>query len=366
MSEKIRNIVVVCTAVCFLTGFFIGCLVKPQDEISLSERRQLAQFPQVGGKEIISGKFMKEFEKYASDQFPLREEFRQVYGAVSTELLRQSDMDGLYLMGDMAIAKEYPLREKSLQHGVEIFQNIYDRCLKEQGGEIYLSLIPDKNYFLREDQRVLSMDYDYFFESIKNALPQMTYLDITPYLELEDYYRTDPHWRQEKIVDVAQYLAEQMGTAVSGDYDVKEVDSLFYGSYVGRAARKMEGEKMYYLTNEKLENCQVYDHQNDREMEMYDQKKAKGRDPYEMYLSGSLSYVTIENPEVTEEKELIIFRDSFGSGIAPLLAEGYSKITLLDVRYISSYTLSSLVDFSDSDVLFLYSTSVLNHSETLK
>ena len=160
MSEKIRNIVVVCTAVCFLTGFFIGCLVKPQDEISLSERRQLAQFPQVGGKEIISGKFMKEFEKYASDQFPLREEFRQVYGTVSTEILRQSDMDGLYLMEDMAIAKEYPLREKSLQHAVDIFQNIYDRYLKEKGGEIYLSLIPDKNYFLREDQRVLSMDYD--------------------------------------------------------------------------------------------------------------------------------------------------------------------------------------------------------------
>ena len=71
MSEKIRNILIVCTAVCFLAGFFIGCLVKPQDEISLSERRQLAQFPQVGGKEIISGKFMKEFG-YASDQFPLR------------------------------------------------------------------------------------------------------------------------------------------------------------------------------------------------------------------------------------------------------------------------------------------------------
>lgn len=133
MSEKIRNIVIVCTAVCFLAGFFIGCLVKPQDEISLSERRQLAQFPQVGGKEIISGKFMKEFEKYASDQFPLREEFRQVYGTVSTGILRQSDMDGLYLMEDMAIAKEYPLREKSLQHAADIFQNIYDRYLKEIG-----------------------------------------------------------------------------------------------------------------------------------------------------------------------------------------------------------------------------------------
>ena len=49
-----------------------------------------------------------------------------------------------------------------------------------------------------------------------------------------------------------------------------------------------------------------------------------------------------------------------------LLATGYQKITLLDVRYLSSYSLPSLIDFKNQDVLFLYSTSVLNHSETLK
>ena len=99
---------------------------------------------------------------------------------------------------------------------------------------------------------------------------------------------------------------------------------------------------------------------------MYDFIKGDGKDPYELFLSGSLSYITIENPAVQTDRELVIFRDSFGSAIAPLLATGYQKITLLDVRYLSSYSLPSLIDFKNQDVLFLYSTSVLNHSETLK
>ena len=66
---------------------------------------------------------------------------------------------------------------------------------------------------------------------------------------------------------------------------------------------------------------------------MYDKELARGRDPYEMFLSGSQSVITIENPNATSEKELVILRDSFGSSIAPLFVESYSKITLLDARY---------------------------------
>ena len=63
------------------------------------------------------------------------------------------------------------------------------------------------------------------------------------------------------------------------------------------------------------------------------------------------------------KKELILFRDSFGSSIAPLLAEGYSKVTLVDIRYIRWERLEQFVDFKDKDVLFLYSTALLNHNE---
>ena len=66
------------------------------------------------------------------------------------------------------------------------------------------------------------------------------------------------------------------------------------------------------------------------------------------------------------DKELIIFRDSFGSSIAPLLIDGYSKITLVDIRYLHPNILESYIEFDSQDVLFLYSTSVLNNSETIK
>ena len=85
----------------------------------------------------------------------------------------------------------------------------------------------------------------------------------------------------------------------------------------------------------------------------------------EMFLSGPLSLVTIENPKCTSGKELIIFRDSFASSIAPLLAEGYTKITLADIRYLRSDFLDRFIAFKDQDVLFLYSTLVLNNSKSL-
>ena len=76
--------------------------------------------------------------------------------------------------------------------------------------------------------------------------------------------------------------------------------------------------------------------------------------------------VNIRNPKNPDGKRLIIFRDSFGSSIAPLLAEGYSEIVLVDLRYINSEILGEYVDFENADVLFLYSTILLNNSLAMK
>ena len=99
---------------------------------------------------------------------------------------------------------------------------------------------------------------------------------------------------------------------------------------------------------------------------VYDMEKAAGKDPYEMFLSGSVSLLTIENPSAKTDKELVIFRDSFASSLAPLLIDGYAKITLVDIRYLPSARLGSFVTFDKQDVLLLYSVPVLNNSETIK
>ena len=99
---------------------------------------------------------------------------------------------------------------------------------------------------------------------------------------------------------------------------------------------------------------------------VYTVDKFSNVDPYDVFTAGAQSYITIENPNSKSNKHLILFRDSFGSSLIPLLAEGYKSIVLVDIRYIQSDFLSNFVDFTGKDVLFLYSSVVLNNSETFK
>ena len=109
-----------------------------------------------------------------------------------------------------------------------------------------------------------------------------------------------------------------------------------------------------------MNNCIVYDVEKNKYLKIYEESKTQ--DKYDIFLSGAKPIITVINPNAKENKELILFRDSFGSSLAPLLIENYSKITLVDIRYISSSILDKYIDFEKQDVLFLYSTLVLNQN----
>ena len=356
--------VLVCVMTLCVTGMFLFLVLSQDQDVSVSERRKLEQFPTISLESITSGRFMDKFESYATDQVPGRDDWRFLKAKIVQKVFGQLD-NNLYYKEEGHISKiEYPLNEDSVLRATKIFNRIYEENLKEQNCRVYYSVIPDKNYFLGEGH--LQMDYNRLSTIMKNELAKMTYIDIIDVLDEDDYYYTDTHWKQENLIDVAEKLAGEMGNDLSAKYETRKLETPFYGVYFGQSALRVQPDTICYLTNNTLENCRVYDYQNEKEISVYDMEKAEGKDPYEMFLSGSLSLITISNPMAENQKELVMFRDSFGSSIAPLLVEGYSKITLVDIRYLSSAYMKSLVDFENADVLFLYSTSVLNHSETLK
>lgn len=366
MSEKLKNILVICMTGLFLFGFAAWSILKPVDRESVSERRELAQFPEFGYQSVLTGEFMTDFEKYTLDQFPMRDRFRTIKAITVFYFLNQKDNNDIYVKDGYASKLEYPLHLDSIEHAAKRFSFVYEKYIAGSSGKTYLSVIPDKNYFLAEQNGYPSMDYEKLISELKEGMKFAEYIDITHLLKLSDYYATDTHWRQEEILDVAEYIAEKMGVSLSAEYTKNEVEVPFYGVYYGQSALPLPADKLYYLENDVLKKYRVYDYETNMEIPVYDLEKLKGNDLYEMFLSGSKSLLTIENPDAGTDKELIIFRDSFGSSIAPLLAEGYAKITLVDIRYISPNLLDRFIEFGNQDVLFLYSASVLNNSVTIK
>jgi hypothetical protein len=195
----------------------------------------------------------------------------------------------------------------------------------------------------------------------------MEYSNIKDSLEVDDFNSSDTHWRQEEIVKIAELLVNGMGGSYSSTFEKNELDVDFYGVYAGRSPKPLDPETIYYLTNANLENVKVTDWENGgKEISLYDMEKAHGKDAYDMFLSGELSKVTIENPNAKTDRELVVFRDSYGRSILPLMVEDYAKITIIDIRYQIPQILLMGVNFENADVLFLYSTLILNNSSELK
>ena len=366
MLIKLKNISIVVMTAVFLFGFFLWGILKSTDEESVSERRPLATFPAISSDSVFSGTFMTDFEKYTLDQFPMRDSFRSVKAVTALYVFRQKDNNDIYIKDGFASKLDYPLNADSIEYAAERFKFVYDTYMADKDMKIYLSVIPDKNYFMAEQSGYPSIAYEKLISDLREHTDFAKYIGITQLLELSDYYRTDTHWRQEKITDVAQYLAAEMGVALTAKYTENKVDTPFYGVYYGQSGLPLPSDDLYYLDNDVLKECKVYDFETSAYISVYDLEKTQGNDPYEMFLSGSKSLLIIENPNAGTDKELIVFRDSFGSSIAPLLAEGYAKITLVDIRYMSPNMLGKFIEFTNQDVLFLYSTGVLNNSITIK
>lgn len=364
MNKKTFNIII-CTLACALVlSGFLMCTFLPKKGYSDSERRELASFPEVSVSSLFTGRFMDSFEGYAVDNFPFRDTFRSIKAYFSYYILGQKDNNKIYVHDGYIASMDYPYNKDSVDYAASRFSYINSKYLTDS--KVFLSIIPDKNVFLAKEAGVLHFDSEKLVSDMREAMPYAEYIDIFPTLSIEDYYKTDSHWKQDRIEDTAQTLADGLGVTLTGDRTPVSSSIPFYGVYYGQAALRLEADSITYLTSPVIENMKVYDGQNGKDIPVYDTGRIEGRDPYETFLSGPLSLVTVENPAADTDRELIIFRDSFSSAIAPLLAEGYKKVTLLDIRYMNVDYACSMVDFKNKDVLFLYSTAILNNSDTIK
>ena len=342
--------------------------LSPAQTISEAERRPLEQMPAISLEGILNGTFMRDFEDYAVDQFPIRDTFRTIKALFHNYVLGQKDNNNIYIADGYAAKLDFPVNQQAVAGATNRFNRVYNKYLANGTSNVYVAVIPDKGYYLAEDNGYLTMDYSALFQQVEQAMPWAEYIDITGSLDHSDYYRTDTHWRQEQILEAAKVLCEAMGVTApkAEDFEAVAVDRPFYGVYYGQAALPMPAETLYTMQSDLLKACRVFNYTTGKYANVYDETKLNSLDLYDVFLSGSETLLTIENPNATTEKELIIFRDSFGSSMAPLLVQDYAKVTLVDIRYMSLEILDRFISFEGKDVLFLYSTLVLNNPDAFQ
>lgn len=349
----------IATAAVFLAvlfGFSLLHLALPDREISRSERRRLAQLPP------LSSGFSDKLEEYMLDQFPLREQLRTVNSLVRLYGLGQADIHGIYLQGGGAFRMDGPLQEKQVRHAAAVFSAVQETYFPSLPA--HYVIVPDKN--AKAETSRPRLDTETMRGIVREALPGMTEIDIWDLLSADDYYKTDPHWRQERLLPVAAAICEALGADAPGTFTEKAL-SPFYGAYYGQAALPMAPDTLTYLESADTKAAEVTGPELDGAQPVYRPELLDGTDGYDVFLSGAQAVLTVTSPNVHNGRHLVLFRDSFGSSLAPLLLGSFERITLVDLRYISAARLADYADLSDAtDVLYLCSTAVWNNGGTLR
>lgn len=231
--------------------------------------------------------------------------------------------------------------------------------------KVYYSIIPDKSIFA--ENYMPGFDLEAAESIFSGVLSEYEYIRIADSLAADNFYKTDLHWDQSSIGGAANRLLDTMGAAPIADDNQIATAGEWRGVFAGQLALPVGADTMKYFEAPNLRVSYL----SDKTLEfdsgpVYDLARFSGVDPYDMFLCGPQPIIVIEN-DAAPQRELYLFRDSFGSSLAPLLAGSYSKITVIDLRYINLAVIEMFIEYTPgSDVLFIFSSQVLNNPSILQ
>lgn len=352
-----KNKILIIIFVIFIYGFMFVNILTKDKEISKTERRKLAKFPEYK----LTTEYPNKLEKYLLDQFSLRDSFREIKSYFSYNIYKKLENNNISLKDNYIFKSDYPTNNKSIDNYISYVE--YIKTQLTENNRLFMAVVPDKNYYLNDDT-YLNIDYEKIYDRLNEL--NVNKIDLRNILTLEDYYETDTHWKQQNLFKIIKELSKYLNYNYEEDQYKLNIYDDFYGVYYGSAAIKRNPEKLIYLTSEIINSAKVNYFENKNLSSVYNISKLSNLDSYDVFLDGASSFIEINTDYSTSDKELVIFRDSFGSSISPLLIKYYKKITIIDNRYISSKYYTNMIEFNNQDVLILNSTLLVNSSSTLK
>ena len=351
-----RHLGMLFTAV--LAVFLIVNILVPDRENSFTENRVLAGLPKPSAYTLASGTFADDFETYLSDQFAGRDTFRN---AISFVLWVGGNREehGVYSApgGQLLEALKEP-SEEVLAANIAFLN---DTAAARGGKRTTVLLVPDAGAVLGHYPAfAVNADQAALFEQVKEGLSEgIGWVDTAAALKDSGvkklYYKTDHHW----TTAAAQAAYDSYCAAVGltpGEFDFYTVSRSFNGQLSSISGFCMlERETIEIATPAEEESVVLtYTDEKKKKATLYDREKLTSSDQYAVFLGGNSSIIDISTTAKTD-RSLLLVKDSFANCFIPFLTGNYSRIVVVDPRYVTGSLNSVLERYPTDDLLFLYS-----------
>ena len=202
--------------------------------------------------------------------------------------------------------------------------------------EIYSSLMPSYGGYLSEKA---------FIEGCYGKTENLTPIDCLSFLSGHRdeyiYYRTDHHWTSLGAYYAYAAAARQLGYNAYGlnAFNIETASSSFRGTLFSKTLDSTvtpDSIDYYHLaSNEPTVKMTVFDGREQTEYDsLYVRDYLAVKDKYSSFTGSNSPLITIET-DVDNGKSLLLIKDSYAHSLVPFLSKHYSKITMVDMRYIN-------------------------------
>ena len=363
---------------------FIGIIVVmqaafwllPRRSFSENEKRVLSEAPQIDAAGIADGSVFRSIESYLSDHFPGRELWvganaylENAEGRGATEDIVRGT-DGWLFTAPVSDDRE------TLWDNMQAITTFAEK----QSVPVSMMAVPSAGAVVSDKLPALHMPYpdaDLLEEARRIAGNTLHWVDLyTDFCSAEQperlYYRTDHHWTTEGAYRAYCLLMEELGqsSVPRDDFTVEQISGFYGTSYSKSGLWLTEPDTLELWTDSDIQAVTtVYDANRADPVTregMFFREYLEDADKYPVFLSGNHARVHIET-NADSGKRLLVIKDSYAHALAPFLAEEYSTIDLIDLRYFKQQTISSWLEENPADeILLVYGLSSLVEDKNLQ
>lgn len=362
--SKTSNLIQITLFMAFIFIFFILILAIPDVVFSEQENRELAQAPEFSLENLFSGKFTEKFESYATDQFPMRDNWIEVK-ARSELLIGKKENKGVFLCKSNTLIERYKAPDSNqLRTNIDAVRTLSENAdvpvyfaLIPGASEIHCNLLP-KNAPNDSQKDVI----DFCYEN-SGAVNIDMYSALKSHSDEYIFYRTDHHWTSLGAYYGYTTLMDTMGLAVSplSSFDRRTVTEKFYGTVYSKSGINWVNPDTIEIFAEQDTSTTVMNYSEGAPVKstLYDYDYLDKKDKYSMFMGGITPLITVETGN-TDAPSLLVVRDSYTDSLVPFLQGSFSKIYIMDLRYYKTQLMQSSIqnyikDNSIDQVLVCYS-----------